>query len=690
MTALDRAETASDRGRRALLVAGAAVAAAAGLLHLGILAWIFARRVGYPFDLEWMEGGMLCHALRVLERRPIYAPPSADFISYLYTPLYPYVLAALGWIFGLGYTLGRVVSILSFALALAVAFVAVRGRSGRGLLGALFGMCAVGLAASTFPKTGAWYDLVRNDSLYLGLTTAALYIVATCRRRRWPWIAAAGVLLGFAYLTKQTASLFIVFSGLALLVLDWRRLPILVAVVAAVAGGGAFLLNLQSKGWFWKYTYEMHQGHDLYRDRLWPVTEQKLLGFFPVVGAVLGAWTVLALVLGVVRLATRPRPPAPNAGSAEAASSAGPLLFWFAAALTGVLVSAVGFATQWASENAYIPGLFFPAVFAAMAAGDLARRAAATGAGGADGAGARWLFALGALAFSTALAGQMVAQRYAPSKHLPRAGDARRGRDLVALLSGFDGPVLVPYHPFYPVLAGKHASYPQMGINDVTRAGHPFPQDLLARFTRRYYRAAVFDNPLQGRYEFVLDHYKLAQYFHGDEVPAVVEGYQVRPTFLLVPKEPEPVPSGARRVFGFEEGTYDGWIVEGTAFGRQPADGPLFDQGPIGPFEGSRLANSYGGRDLAVGRLLSPEFLVDKPVLTYLVGGGHSPADLAVRLIVDDRVVHSGTGFDTDLLQLRRVDVRPYLGSKMRLELVDRARGPWGHLLFDDLMLWDR
>src|SRR5690349_9688035 len=79
-----------------------------------ILLYVFARRFTYPYDLEWMEGGMLAHALRLVEGRPIYAPPSVDFIPYLYTPGYPAVLFALSKIFPLGYALGRAVSLFGF------------------------------------------------------------------------------------------------------------------------------------------------------------------------------------------------------------------------------------------------------------------------------------------------------------------------------------------------------------------------------------------------------------------------------------------------------------------------------------------------------------------------------------------------------------------------------------------------
>ena len=93
--------------------AGWLLLALPALWLLATLAWAIAHRVFYPYDLEWMEGGMLHHAERISEGSGIYGPPTIDFVPYLYTPLYPGVLAVLGSIFGLSFALGRMVSALS-------------------------------------------------------------------------------------------------------------------------------------------------------------------------------------------------------------------------------------------------------------------------------------------------------------------------------------------------------------------------------------------------------------------------------------------------------------------------------------------------------------------------------------------------------------------------------------------------
>jgi hypothetical protein len=568
---------------------------------------------------------------------------------------------------GLSYTLGRLISVLSFLGVLVLAFLAVRREAGGRLSGALWGIGAVGLIASSFQHTGAWYDLVRNDSLYLLLVTACLFLIRY-RIRSWRALIAAGVLAGLAFLTKQTASFFIIFSGLAVLVMAWRRVPVYVAVVGLVAGGSVLLLNHLSDGWFWRYTYEMHQGHDLYWERIWPQTEIKLFWFFPAVAVVMGLWLLVALGSWIWRRAL----PDPADRS---------LIFWLVVAITGVAISAVGFATQWAVENAYIPGLVFPAIFVCMAGGNLAVRWAgrAALAGGVL-----------ALLVGIGLTGQLLQQLYKPAKHIPTPGDRETGAALIDLLRQVKGPVLVPYHPYYPVLAGKRPSYHQMGTNDVTRAGYPFPPDIVRRILSKHYAVVLLDNPPRGRYDFLFGSYKLQRYFHAHEVPKIVTGYNVRPTYLFVPKGDDPAPAGSRRVLGFESGSFEGWDLEGSAFGRKPAGGPVWTQGPVGPFEGSFLANSYHGGDPGRGSMRSPEFTVDRPVLTYRVGGGNRPGEIMVRLLVEGQEVHRGTGPGSDIMQERRVDVSAHRGKRMRVELVDRAVGPWGHLLFDDLMLRER
>jgi len=93
--------------------AGWLALAVPGALQVILLIVAMFGRIAYPYDLEWMEGGLLHHAARIADGSGIYVAPSVDFIPYLYTPLYPGLLAAISDITGISYVVGRTISVLS-------------------------------------------------------------------------------------------------------------------------------------------------------------------------------------------------------------------------------------------------------------------------------------------------------------------------------------------------------------------------------------------------------------------------------------------------------------------------------------------------------------------------------------------------------------------------------------------------
>jgi len=306
------------------------------LLQLGLLVFVVARRVAYPFDLEWMEGGMLVHALRSMKGQPLYGPPSLEFVPYLYTPFYPAVVAALAKVVGLGYTVGRGVSLLALATLLGLSGKVAR-KEGAPLVVALV---PPALIAAAYPFTGAWYDIVRNDTLALCLMLAGLYLIVYHHGRAWV-VGLAGGLLGLAFLTKQTASAFLLAGAMGVLLLRWRTLPAYILGAGVVLGAVGGWLQTSSQGWFWVYIYRLHQNHDFYAQRAFVETPERLLRHEPV--TLLGLVLLFALLLTARRLR--------RTG-----------LFWTLVALAGVGISCVGFGTQWAFVNAFIPGVVFPAV----------------------------------------------------------------------------------------------------------------------------------------------------------------------------------------------------------------------------------------------------------------------------------------------------------------------------------------
>ena len=154
-----------------------------GIGQLLLLCAAMFSRLGYPYDLEWMEGGLLTHAQRIADGSGIYVEPSVDFIPYLYTPLYPGIIGMLSPLFGISYWIGRALSISS-TLGLCVLLVLMVRRESDAstkCLATVGGVIAVGFFAATYPWVEGWYDLVRADSLFMFMVVGGLWGL-----RNWP------------------------------------------------------------------------------------------------------------------------------------------------------------------------------------------------------------------------------------------------------------------------------------------------------------------------------------------------------------------------------------------------------------------------------------------------------------------------------------------------------------------------
>lgn len=144
----------------------------------------------------------------------------------------------------------------------------------------------------------------------------------------------------------------------------------------------------------------------------------------------------------------------------------------------------------------------------------------------------------------------------------------------------------------------------------------------------------------------------------------------------------------------FEGADYGAWKVEGTAFGAGPAQGTLPRQMAVTGFLGHGLVNSFNGGDDARGRLISPEFPINRKFIAFLIGGGGWEGKTCMNLIVGGQVVRTATGPNTapggsERLEPSGWDVSDFAGKTAHLEIVDNATGGWGHINVDQIMLTD-
>lgn len=77
----------------------------------------------------------------------------------------------------------------------------------------------------------------------------------------------------------------------------------------------------------------------------------------------------------------------------------------------------------------------------------------------------------------------------------------------------------------------------------------------------------------------------------------------------------------------FEGQDFGDWEVTGECFGNGPAHGPLGDQAEVRGFEGKRFLNTYHGGDKTEGIMTSPEFVIERDYLNFLIGGGNTGED---------------------------------------------------------------
>ncbi len=669
--------------------------AAPGIYQLGLLAWTIAHRYPYPYDLEWMEGGVLHGAHRVAAGDGLYAAPSVDYVPFLYTPLYPGLLAALGGLTELSYQLGRAISIASLVglglIVLAQGKAALPGRPAAGLTGAVLGL---GLFAAAYPFTGGWYDLVRADTLALLLITGGLYgVMRWGRLGHGPWaharVALAAALLALSFFAKQTGVIYVAAAVPIVLVLDWRRAPTFIITAGVIGLGGTWLLQRATGGWFWFYIRDLHQAHDWNIDRFWRSFELILLH-------ARGATIVLALGLGVVALCAVLRRQVPTAARA--------LLAWTYLYAVSTLVGAIGWGTQYAHYNAYMPallhgaiavGLTVPAVLACgelILAGGRAPRRDPTAT-------------IFAVAVSLVLGIQLYDSRWSPRPFVPTARDRAAGDELIALIRDLPGEVWVPSHPWYGHLAGKPMYVHRMGVKDVTTLwtkpgttydrlirGYRFDAvQLTAALRRRHWDAIVLDNrDVHQEVAAVGVHYRVDDLVPRSARPRLFSGATVVPDAIWVPAGRAVSPPGVRVLFDFESGSYGQWTVMGSAWAGGPVTREVAGQAVVRRFGGRWFATSMHGGDAATGTLISPPVVLDGARLTMRLGGGSGDPGLRVELRVDGLAVRPASPPAPPSERLSEIswDVRDLRGRTASLALVDTSSQPWGHLVVDEIWLW--
>jgi 4-amino-4-deoxy-L-arabinose transferase-like glycosyltransferase len=392
------------------------------IFFIGLYVYVALGRLVYPFELEWMEGGSLVQVTRILDGEPLYVRPSFEFTPYIYTPLYFYFAAALAAVLGPGFLPLRFVSFAASLVTLALIYVLLK-REGASWLAA---SAAAGLYAATFALSAAWFDVARVDSLLIMWMLLAVYLMR--RGTRYSY-ALAGLVLGLAWFTKQTALIVLIVMGGYSLLCNWRNGVLLLGGAAALIGVGSAIWNAASGGWFSYYVFDLPRTHALI------LSMRTVIGFLFVdillllpVACWFGLWWFLWPAQSTFKLATRS--------------------FYAATALAWIGLAFMGRANPGGFPNVLMPAFAILAVLfglglelAAQVKMQLAPKHSV------------W-FQLGV--YGVALA-QFAALLYPVPKMLPRERDWQAGEELLTLIRTTPGEVYVPYHGYLALRAGKKA-----------------------------------------------------------------------------------------------------------------------------------------------------------------------------------------------------------------------------------------
>lgn len=431
LPATPRGSSASDRST---LIVSALVCIMVAA-PIAVFLWLAGHRVGYPYELDWMEGGSVELAARVAAGHSLYVAPSLRFVGWTYPPLYYWLSAAVAQLTGIGFLPLRLVSASASLVSMAtLAWIVMRETGDR-----IAGLVAAGLFAATFYISGAWFDIGRVDSMFLALTLLTLAVGRSARGLRGGTVV--GVLAFLAFFTKQTA-LLALLPALAYLVVARRRVGVtaLLTLLALVVGS-TFVLNAATDGWYGYYVFS-----ELVNQ---PVAQQLWVGFW-VDDIVRHQWPLLILILaGGATLAWRPH---------RRAVSRSPLVYWTCAAV-GLMGSA------WVSRlhtggwvNVLMPAYAALALLAGLTYGALLH-------------GRRKRIVRPALAVIVLV--QLGLLRYPISAQIPTRADLSVGAALIARLRALRGPVVVLRHPWYATLAGKGSFAQEEALGDVRRSTAP-------------------------------------------------------------------------------------------------------------------------------------------------------------------------------------------------------------------------
>lgn len=494
------------------------------LAAVAIFLFLVSRRLFYPLELDYIEGAIMDHVIRLTRGEPIYVAPSLEFVTLAYMPGFATVASLLARVFGPELWVPRLVSVLAMLGTTAIVVTTLRRETGSWTLAA----AGAGLLHASFGVTGGHYDVARPDSLMLFLSFAGL---ATLRFSTGHLAAiASALLLSAAFFTKQHAVWFVIASLLHLAVNDRMRLWSFAPVAVAACAGGYFALGAWLGPWFQYFTWEVpSHWSSIDKVRILNYVGKGLVGTFGYL--TFGVLASLALPDRVWR---------------------GAQGLWWWVGLGALATGGMATLDPDAFRHVMNPSVVALSILGPLALSHVMHHVAHWPGARRDLRPAMLWIVLGLqfLPLAYTVRGQMPR---------PRAAEAR-----AAMLERFrdhDGPVLMLYHGYFSWLAGKGSTFQQIALDDIIRArgnrllreDPQVVQRIFDRLVNEVRPMIVTDVALERSgiesrpyWEAIASHYVLADSLGWvGETFNPIDGNHWTPRYVYVPRALAPAADGA-------------------------------------------------------------------------------------------------------------------------------------------------
>ncbi len=430
------------------------------------LVQIITQRIAYPFELEWMEGGVLHQVLRVVHHQPLYGDLSLDFIPALYMPLY-YAFSAMSVaVFGEGFFALRFVSVVALAGIFFLSYViTLRITASR-----LFALLAVLFCAVMYRHSSFWFDLARVDTLWVMWLLLAWWCLLCWRDK--PSLGGA-FLCAFvsvlAFFTKQASFFLLPFVMVAILCwMGWRALWQYLLCSAVVGLPLLLVLVVGTGGKFWFYTLQMASTHGV-----------TLFGWRRFAEIVL--WAVPSFLLMLVPFFIL------------IGKNARDRIGWYALVIGFIFTSGLSRAYAGAFFNVLMPMYICLAIVAASSLSLLLARVEVS-----PSRTAKVSAGIGAVLLVAFLSLDLWRYRYNPATQIPTVRDTAAVKFVLDKLHTVDGPVCVTSHGYLTWMAGKSFCAHNTQVTDVMTGSSPELAEKLRTDARNkilggYYSVIVLD-----------------------------------------------------------------------------------------------------------------------------------------------------------------------------------------------------